>query len=142
MDKKNCFETYSGTYKLQGGLPVPDGIQKAVVAVEDSAKKALCVEGIITVKNNAIVHPVYILRENGSYSEARGKFDNRFYHDMEGQINYSITDASTATFMLVNKRKARLFFPEYLKPNAGELVSAPSLTGEPKRNQNQKTLIK
>jgi outer membrane protein OmpA-like peptidoglycan-associated protein len=136
--QQNCFDTYAGTYKLQGGFAVPDGVQKVVVAIEDSGHKALCVEGLVNVKNNAIALPVYILRENGSYSEARGKFDNRFYHDMDGKMNFGITDASTATFMLASKRKARLFFPEYLKPNGGEFVSAPSPAGTktPPKNED------
>lgn len=123
--QNNCFDQYSGTYKLQGGFPIPDGMHKVVVAIKDSMNKALCIEGKMMVRNDTIILPVYILRENGSYSETYGKFDNSFYRHILGDINYSISDAMSPVFMLTYKRKARVFFPEYLKPNGGAMVSAP-----------------
>lgn len=127
--QKNCFDVYSGTYKLRGGLAVPDGLQKIVVAVKDSAGKALCVEGQIMVRNDTIILPVYILRENGSYTETYGKLDTKFYKESLGKANFSISNAMSAVFMLSGKRQGRIFFPDYLKANPGGTVSAPAVPG-------------
>jgi outer membrane protein OmpA-like peptidoglycan-associated protein len=129
QSQKNCFDVYSGTYQLRGGYPVPDGMQKIVVAVKDSNSNAQCVEGIMMVRNDTLILPVYILRENGSYTETYGKLDTRYYRESLGKANFSISNAMSAVFILTNKRKGRIFFPDFLKANAGEAVAAPAVPG-------------
>lgn len=81
------------------------------------------------VKNGAMIPPLYMIRENGTRTVVYGKFDEKWYHQAAtGDKNYSIDQGMSAVFMLVYDRKGRLFFTDYLKPDAGGVVKAPDLS--------------
>ncbi len=121
----SCYNDYTGKFKQNGAQPVTDGMQKVVAAVQNSDGNSSCYEGEIMVKNNTIVPPLYLLRENGTHTVVYGKFDQSFYRQAEQKINYSIEQGMSPVFMLIHDQKARLFFTDFLNGDAGAVVKAP-----------------
>lgn len=123
--RKNCFDDYNYMFTTRGTNPVPDGMQKVTVSLVDAKGKAVCKVGQILVKNNTVVLPLYIPRDDGSMTEARGTFDHSFYRETDGKMSFAIKDAMSPVFMLEGNRKARLYFIDYLKPEPGQMIEAP-----------------
>lgn len=125
--RKSCFDDYNYMFNNRGTNPVPDGMQKVTVSVADAHGKANCRVGQIMVKNNAIVLPLYIPRADGSMTETSGSLDRAFYREAEGKVSFKIENAMSAIFFLEGKRKARLYFIDYLKPEPGQTIKAPDM---------------
>ncbi len=123
--RKNCFDDYNYMFTTRGTNPVPDGMQKVTVSLVDEKGKAVCKVGQILVKNNTVVPPLYIPRDDGSMTETKGTFDRSFYRETDGKISFAIKDAMSPVFMLEGNRKARLYFIDYLKPEPGQMIDAP-----------------
>ncbi|MEP7128612.1 MAG: OmpA family protein [Chitinophagales bacterium] len=123
--RKNCFDDYNYMFTTRGTNPVTDGMQKVTVSVVDAKGKANCRVGQIMVKDNTVVPPLYIAREDGSMTETRGTFDRNFYRETDGKISFTIIDAMSPVFMLEGNRKVRVYFIDFLKPEPGQTVKAP-----------------
>jgi outer membrane protein OmpA-like peptidoglycan-associated protein len=123
--RKSCFDDYNFMFTSRGTNPVPNGMQKVTLAVVEANGKSNCLIGQILVKDGNIVLPLYIPREDGSMTETRGKLDNNFYRETVGQIPFKIEEAMSPVYMLEGKRKARLYFIDYLKPEPGKTIDAP-----------------
>lgn len=124
---QKCFDDYTTSFKNRGAFATSDGIQKIVVGVKDASNKSSCFEGQVLVKHDTIVLPVYIKRENGSYTVAKAGFDKMFYREVEGQVSFGIEDGMSTVYMIEGDRKARIFFIDYLKPAPGAPVTAPDI---------------
>ncbi len=125
--RKSCFDDYNYMFSTRGTYPVPDGMQKVTVSLVDAKGKAACRVGQIMVKNNTVIPPLYIPREDGSMTESHGTFDRSFYRETDGKISFAIKDAMSPVFMLEGNRKVRLYFIDYLKPEPGQMIKAPDM---------------
>ncbi|MEO6166172.1 MAG: OmpA family protein [Chitinophagales bacterium] len=132
--RKNCFDDYNYMFTTRGTIPVPDGMHKVSVAVVSAAGKANCLVGQILVKDGNIVLPLYIPREDGSMTETRGVLDNSFYRETSGQISYKVADAMSPVYYLEGKRKARMYFIDFLKPEPGKMIDAPVMNSHIKKD--------
>ena len=125
--QNKCFDDYGDQFKSRGAYEITDGLQKIVVALKDKSNKSSCFEGEVLVKGNTIMLPVYIKRENGSYTVAKSGLDKMFYRESQGDISYTVKDGMSPIYMIEGGRQARLFFIDYLKPNPGGPVTAPEI---------------
>lgn len=120
----NCYEDYTARFKNNGAEVVPDGMQKVIAGVKNADGHQSCAEGKVQVKDGKVVPPLYLLREDGTFSVTPGKFDKNWYRQAETGMDWSIDMGMTAVLMLIYDRQARLFFIEYLKPDPGQVVEA------------------
>lgn len=125
--RKSCFDDYNYMFNNRGTEPVPDGMQNVTISIVDANGKARCSVGEIMVKDNTIIPPLYIKNQDGSKTQTRGTFDRNFYRETSGKVSFGITNAMSVIFMLEGKRKARLYFIDYLKPEPGQPVKAPDM---------------
>lgn len=124
LAQTNCYDDYINRFRTNGASAVPDGMQKVVVGVKNADGNQSCAEGQIQVTGGKFVAPLYLLREDGTYSVRSGNLDQNWYRQAETGLDRSIEQGMSAVLMLIHDRQARLFFIDYLKPDPGKVIEA------------------
>jgi hypothetical protein len=120
---QGCYSDYYIEFHNRGASQPVDGDHEVVISVIHNGQSE-CYMGKATIKGGKLVNPVYVQKDDGTFSPLNRMFkelDQDWYADQDKETINQISDGMTALFLTQEQYRVRLFFPGLI--NKSSLVN-------------------
>lgn len=124
---QGCYTDYYIEFHNRGASQPIDGEHEVVISVIHN-NQSECYMGKATVKDGKLVTPVYVQKDDGTYSPLNRMFkalDPEWLEDQDMETINLISDGMTMIFLTQEQYRVRLFFPGLINKNSVVNKKAP-----------------
>ena len=124
---QGCYSDYYIEFHNRGASQPTDGEYEVVITVIYN-NQSECYLGKATIKEGKLVRPVYIQKNDGTFSTLTRMFkdfDQTWLSQQDPQTINEVTDGMSALFVSQEQYRVRIFFPSLLNKNSTVNKKAP-----------------
>lgn len=125
---QGCYTDYYIEFHNRGAGQPTDGEHEVVISVIYN-NLSECYIGKATIKDGKLANPVYVQKDDGSFSPLNRMFkdlDQDWYAEQDKESIVQIYDGMSALFLTQEQYRIRLFFPDLINKNSVINKKAPS----------------
>lgn len=124
---QGCYTDYYIEFHNRGASLPTDGEHEVVISVIHN-NQSECYMGKATVKEGKLINPVYVQKDDGTFSPLNRMFkalDPEWLENQDMETINQISDGMTNLFLTQEQYRVRLFFPRLINKNSVVNKKAP-----------------
>ncbi|GMQ26087.1 hypothetical protein Aoki45_27690 [Algoriphagus sp. oki45] len=125
---QGCYTDYYIEFHNRGASEPTDGEHIVVISVIHN-NQSECYMGKATIKDGKLTNPVFVQKDDGSYSPLNRMFkalDPEWFEEQDMETINLISDGMSSIYLTQEQYRVRLFFPDLINKNSVVNKRAPS----------------